>query len=41
LVGPKQVRVDRVGAGEGWMPLLVRILRAMAVGRAGGEAAEG
>ncbi|WP_322819758.1 transcription-repair coupling factor [Tepidiforma sp.] len=41
LVGPKQVRVDRVGAGEGWMPLLVRILRAMAVGRTGGEGAEG
>jgi transcription-repair coupling factor (superfamily II helicase) len=33
LVGPKQVRVDRVGAGEGWMPLLARILRAMAAGR--------
>jgi len=39
LVGPRQVRVDRVGAGEGWMPLLVRILRAMAP--AGERAAAG
>jgi transcription-repair coupling factor (superfamily II helicase) len=34
LVGPKQVRVDRVGVGEGWMPLLVRILRAMGAPKA-------
>ncbi|HET7737668.1 MAG TPA: transcription-repair coupling factor, partial [Tepidiformaceae bacterium] len=31
LVGPNQVRIDRVTAGEGWMPLLVRILRALDV----------
>jgi transcription-repair coupling factor (superfamily II helicase) len=30
-VGPEQVRIDRVEAGEGWMTLLVRILRAMEV----------
>ncbi len=34
--GPRQVRIDRVGAGEGWMPLLVRVLRAIARGRGGG-----
>jgi transcription-repair coupling factor (superfamily II helicase) len=31
MVGPNQVRIDRVAAGEAWMPLLVRVLRAMAV----------
>jgi transcription-repair coupling factor (superfamily II helicase) len=31
LVGPNQVRIDRAGAGEAWMPLLARILRAMTV----------
>lgn len=30
LPGPRQVRIDRVSAGEGWMTLLVRVLRAMA-----------
>jgi transcription-repair coupling factor (superfamily II helicase) len=34
-VGPEQVRIDRVEAGEGWMPLLVKILRAMEVRPAG------
>jgi transcription-repair coupling factor (superfamily II helicase) len=29
LIGPNQVRIDRVGAGTNWMPLLVRVLRAM------------
>ncbi|HMO54325.1 MAG TPA: helicase-related protein, partial [Tepidiformaceae bacterium] len=29
LVGPNQVRIDRVGAGANWMPLLIRVLRAM------------
>jgi transcription-repair coupling factor (superfamily II helicase) len=29
LVGPNQVRIDRVGAGTNWMPLLARVLRAM------------
>jgi transcription-repair coupling factor (superfamily II helicase) len=29
LVGPNQVRIDRLGAGTEWMPLLVRVLRAM------------
>jgi len=31
IVGPNQVRIDRVAAGEAWMPLLVRVLRAMVV----------
>nr|WP_297807199.1 transcription-repair coupling factor [Tepidiforma sp.] len=39
LAGPKQVRIDRVGAGEGWMPLLVRVLRAMGGGRPAAERA--
>jgi hypothetical protein len=30
LVGPNQVRIDRVGAGTNWMPLLARVLRVMA-----------
>ena len=29
LVGPNQVRIDRASAGTNWMPLLVRVLRAM------------
>jgi transcription-repair coupling factor (superfamily II helicase) len=29
LVGPNQVRLDRLTAGGGWMQLLVRVLRAM------------
>ncbi len=29
LVGPNQVRIDRVGAGTNWMPLLARVLRVM------------
>jgi transcription-repair coupling factor (superfamily II helicase) len=29
VVGPNQVRIDRVGAGTNWMPLVVRVLRAM------------
>ena len=29
IVGPNQVRIDRVGAGTNWMPLLVRVLRGM------------
>ena len=29
LVGPNQVRIDRLGAGTNWMPLLVRVLRGM------------
>ena len=29
LVGPNQVRIDRISAANNWMPLLVRILRAM------------
>ncbi|MEO8539793.1 MAG: transcription-repair coupling factor [bacterium] len=33
LVGPNQVRIDRVGAGTNWMPLLARVLRAMASAR--------
>ncbi|MGE3076296.1 MAG: transcription-repair coupling factor [Dehalococcoidia bacterium] len=32
IVGPNQVRIDRVGAGTNWMPLLARVLRAMAEG---------
>ena len=35
LVGPNQVRIDRVGAGTNWMPLLVKVLRAMATDRDG------
>ena len=31
LPGPKQVRIDRVAAGEDWMHVLVRVLRALAV----------
>ena len=27
--GPEQVRIERMAAGEGWMPLLVQVLRAM------------
>jgi len=30
LVGPNQVRIDRVGAGTNWMPLVARVLRVMA-----------
>jgi len=30
LVGPNQVRIDRLGAGTNWMPLLARVLRVMA-----------
>ena len=30
LVGPNQVRVDRVSAGTNWMPLLVKVVRTMA-----------
>lgn len=30
LVGPNQVRIDRLTAGGGWMQILVRVLRAMA-----------
>lgn len=29
LAGPNQVRIDRVSAGANWMPLLIRVLRAM------------
>ena len=29
LVGPNQVRLDRLSAGTNWMPFLVRVLRAM------------
>jgi transcription-repair coupling factor (superfamily II helicase) len=29
LVGPNQVRIDRVGHAQDWQPLLIRILRAM------------
>jgi transcription-repair coupling factor (superfamily II helicase) len=29
LVGPNQVRIDRVGVGARWMQLLIRVLRAM------------
>ncbi|MCC6383108.1 MAG: transcription-repair coupling factor, partial [Dehalococcoidia bacterium] len=31
MVGPNQVRIDRVTAGDDWMTLLVRVLRAMLV----------
>ena len=30
LVGPNQVRIDRVGVGANWMPFLARVLKAMA-----------
>ena len=30
ITGPNQVRIDRVGAGTNWMPLLAKILRTMA-----------
>jgi len=30
LVGPNQVRIDRIGVGANWMPLVARVLRAMA-----------
>ncbi|MGK2964363.1 MAG: TRCF domain-containing protein, partial [Tepidiformaceae bacterium] len=40
LVGPNQVRIDRVTAGEGWMPLLVRILRALDVSGAPAQRSE-
>ena len=33
LVGPNQVRIDRVGAGTNWMPLLAKVLRTMAGAR--------
>jgi transcription-repair coupling factor (superfamily II helicase) len=29
IVGPNQVRLDRIGIGTNWMPLLARVLRAM------------
>ncbi|MBA4180404.1 MAG: transcription-repair coupling factor [Anaerolinea sp.] len=29
IVGPNQVRIDRVGVGTNWMPLLIRVLKAM------------
>jgi len=29
IVGPNQVRIDRVSTADTWMPLLVRVLRAM------------
>jgi hypothetical protein len=29
LVGPNQVRIDRLSSGANWMPLLVRVLRTM------------
>jgi transcription-repair coupling factor (superfamily II helicase) len=38
LVGPNQVRIDRLGAGTNWMPLLARILRAMVESGAPGQA---
>ncbi|MBN9494442.1 hypothetical protein J0H33_14025 [bacterium] len=34
LVGPNQVRLDRVGMGSRWMQLLARVLRAMGGGDA-------
>ena len=34
IAGPNQVRIDRVGAGTNWMPLLARVLRAMADSKA-------
>jgi transcription-repair coupling factor (superfamily II helicase) len=30
IAGPNQVRIDRMGAGTNWMPLLARVLRVMA-----------
>jgi transcription-repair coupling factor (superfamily II helicase) len=30
IAGPNQVRIDRLGAGTNWMPLLAKILRTMA-----------
>jgi transcription-repair coupling factor (superfamily II helicase) len=33
LVGPNQVRIDRLGAGANWMALLVRVLKAMGQGK--------
>jgi len=38
MVGPNQVRIDRVSAGPEWMPLLIRILRAMSPAGARGGA---
>jgi transcription-repair coupling factor (superfamily II helicase) len=35
LVGPNQVRLDRIGMGTDWMPLLIRVLRAIAEGEQG------
>jgi transcription-repair coupling factor (superfamily II helicase) len=39
LVGPNQVRIDRVGHANDWQPLLVRILRAMMEAQAAPEGA--
>lgn len=38
LVGPNQVRLDRMGVGEDWMQALIRVLRAM--GRTGAAVGE-
>ena len=40
IVGPNQVRIDRVGVGTNWMPLLARVLRAMAEGEERGKRKE-
>ena len=29
IAGPNQVRIDRLGAGTNWMPLVARVLRTM------------
>jgi hypothetical protein len=29
ITGPNQVRIDRLGAGTNWMPLVARVLRVM------------
>ena len=29
ITGPNQVRIDRIGAGTNWMPLVARVLRVM------------
>jgi transcription-repair coupling factor (superfamily II helicase) len=38
-VGPRQVRIDRMTAGEGWLPLLARILKALEEGAVEGAPA--